>query len=55
MYLGPKYAQLKNVVFLDRIGDSLRWATSDVTQEELPREHPALAASSRKQELKKRA
>jgi hypothetical protein len=59
MYRRPKYAQLKNVVFLDRIGDSLRWATSDVTQEELPEDIRFLLRLldrlERKQELKKRA
>ena len=35
----PKYAaQLKNVYFLARIGESLRWATSDIAQEELPQD-----------------
>jgi hypothetical protein len=35
----PKYAaQLKNVYFLTRIGESLRWATSDIAQEELPQD-----------------
>ena len=33
----PKYvAQISNVYFLTRIGESLRWATSDIAQEELP-------------------
>ena len=29
-------AQVKNVYFLTRIGESLRWATSDIAREELP-------------------
>jgi hypothetical protein len=32
----PKYPQLKNVVFLDKIGDTLRQATSDIAREDLP-------------------
>ena len=36
MYLRPKYPRLKNIVFLDRVGESLRGATSDIAQEELP-------------------
>ena len=32
-----KYAaQIDNVYFLARIGQSLRWATSDIAHEELP-------------------
>lgn len=35
----PKFiAQVGNVYFLGRIGMSLRWATSDITHEELPAE-----------------
>ena len=33
-----KYPQLANVVFLDRVGPTLRSATSDIIQEELPEE-----------------
>jgi hypothetical protein len=36
MRLRPKYPQLANVVFLDKIGETLRQATSDIVQEELP-------------------
>jgi hypothetical protein len=36
MYRVPKYPQLKNVVFLDKIGDTLRQATSDIAREDLP-------------------
>lgn len=32
----PKYPQLANVVFLDRVGETLRQATADITREELP-------------------
>ena len=35
-YKRPKYPQLKNVVFLDRVGDALRRATTDIAREELP-------------------
>ena len=31
-------AQVENIYFLSRIGESLRWATSDVTREALPEE-----------------
>jgi hypothetical protein len=32
----PKFiAQVGNIYFLARIGSSLRWATSDITREEL--------------------
>ena len=34
----PKLPQLKNVVFLKRVGHTLRQATSDVAKEELPQE-----------------
>jgi hypothetical protein len=34
-----KYAaRIENIVFLDRIGSSLRWATDDIAREELPEE-----------------
>ncbi len=36
MHRLPKYPQLKNVVFLDKIGDTLRQATSDIAREDLP-------------------
>jgi hypothetical protein len=33
----PKYAaQIENIYFLTRIGQSLRWATSDIAREDLP-------------------
>jgi hypothetical protein len=32
----PKYPQLQNVVFLDRVGDTLRQATSGIAEEQLP-------------------
>jgi hypothetical protein len=31
-----KYPQLANLVFLDKVGETLRQATSDIVQEELP-------------------
>ena len=31
-------AQVDNIYFLSRIGESLRWATSDITREALPEE-----------------
>jgi len=33
-----KFAQLNNVVFLKRVGDTLRQATSDIAREDLPEE-----------------
>jgi len=33
-----KFAQLNNVVFLRRVGDTLRQATSDIAREDLPEE-----------------
>lgn len=33
----PKYtARIDNIYFLARIGESLRWATEDITREQLP-------------------
>ena len=33
----PKYsARIGNIFFLTRIGSTLRWATSDISREELP-------------------
>jgi hypothetical protein len=34
----PKYPQLANIVFLDKVGDTLREATSDIPKEQLPEE-----------------
>jgi hypothetical protein len=35
--MAKKYAaQIENVYFLTRIGQSLRWATNDIAREELP-------------------
>jgi len=31
-----KYPQLANIVFLDKVGETLRQVTSDITREELP-------------------
>ena len=31
-------AQVENIYFLSRVGESLRWATSDITREALPEE-----------------
>ena len=36
MRLRPKYPQLAKVVFLDKVGETLRQATSDIVQKELP-------------------
>jgi hypothetical protein len=36
MHRKPKYPQLANVVFLDKVGETLRQATVDITREELP-------------------
>jgi hypothetical protein len=32
----PKYPELKNIVFLDKVGETLRQATCDITEEKLP-------------------
>ena len=33
----PKYtARIENVYFLDRVGETLHWATQDIADEELP-------------------
>lgn len=36
MHRSSKYPQLKNVIFLDKIGDTLRRATSEIAREDLP-------------------
>jgi hypothetical protein len=36
MRLRPKYPQLANLVFLEKVGETLRHVTSDIVQEELP-------------------
>ena len=36
MRLRAKYPQLANVVFLDKVGETLRQATSGIVQKELP-------------------
>jgi hypothetical protein len=41
----PKDPQLANIVFLDKVGGTLRQVTSDTTREEATRGHPAAAAS----------
>ncbi len=38
MHLKPKYPQLANIVFLDFVGQTLRDATNDIPQEQLPEE-----------------
>jgi len=32
----PKYPQLANIVFLDKVGETLRQVTSEITHENLP-------------------
>ena len=32
----PKYPQLANIVFLDKVGEMLRQVTSEITHENLP-------------------
>jgi hypothetical protein len=36
MQLKSMYPQWANIVFLDRIGQTLRWVTNDIPHEELP-------------------
>jgi hypothetical protein len=54
----PKYPQLANIVFLDKVGETLRQVTSDITQEELPEDIRLLLRRlerlEAKQNLKKR-
>lgn len=45
-----KYPQLKNIVFLDKVGETLRQATSDVVREELPEEIQRLLRRLERQE-----
>ena len=56
MYFRPKYPQLKNIVFLDSVGEALRWATSDIPKE-LPDDIRLLLRRlervERKQQMKK--
>jgi hypothetical protein len=57
MHRSKKYPQLKNIVFLDRVGDTLRQATSEISREELPENILLLLRRlerlERKEELKK--
>ena len=52
-----KYPQLANIVFLDKVGETLRQVTSDITREELPEDIQLLLRRlerlERKETLKK--
>jgi len=50
MRLRPKYPQLANVVFLDKVAETLRSLTSGITEEELPEEIQLLLRKLEEQE-----
>ena len=49
----PKYPQLANLVCLDKVGETLRQATSDIVQEELPEDIRLLLRRLERLEQKK--
>ena len=49
----PKYPQLANLVFLDKVGETLRQATRDIVQEELPEDIRLLLRRLERLEQKK--
>jgi len=49
----PKYPQLANLVFLDKVGETLRQTTSDIVQEELPEDIRLLLRRLERLEQKK--
>jgi hypothetical protein len=53
MRLRPKCPQLANVVFLDKVGETLRQATNDIVQEELPEDIRLLLRRLERLEQKK--
>jgi hypothetical protein len=53
MCLRPKCPQLANVVFLDKVGETLRQATNDIVQEELPEDIRLLLRRLERLEQKK--
>jgi hypothetical protein len=53
MRLRPKYPQLAKVVFLDKVGETLRQATSDIVQKELPEDIRLLLRRLERLEQKK--
>ena len=44
-------ARLDNIIFLSRVGETLRWATSDMAKEELPEEIERLLRRLKRQEM----
>jgi hypothetical protein len=53
MRLRPKCPQLANVVFFDKVGETLRQATNDIVQEELPEDIRLLLRRLERLEQKK--
>ena len=52
----PKYtARIENIYFLTRIGETLRWATQDMADEELPANIKRLLAKLDRLELRAQA
>ena len=52
----PKYtARIENIYFLTRIGETLRWATQDMADEELPANIKHLLAKLDRLELRAQA
>jgi hypothetical protein len=51
--MAKKYvAQIDNIYFLTRIGQSLRWATNDIAREELPEDIQRLLRRLERVEIK---
>jgi chaperonin cofactor prefoldin len=44
-------ARLDNIIFLSRVGETLRWATNDVAKEELPEEIERLLRRLKRREM----
>ena len=59
MHRSPKYPRLNNIIFLGKVGKTLRQATSEIAREELPENIVLLLRRldrfERKDELKKRS
>lgn len=54
MHRLSKYPQLKNVVFLDKIGDTLRQATNEIAREDLPEDIQRLLRRLERVELREK-
>ena len=53
MRLKPKYPQLANIVFLDKVGEALRDLTNDIPKEALPEDIQILLRKLEEQESSK--